>query len=56
MTPADPIARLLAGTHPDPDDGPPLAVATREVIIARTLAGAEASCLDRLDLGRRSRW
>ena len=53
MTPRDPIERLLAGTYPDPDGGPPLSVSTRKVVIAPTLAGAEAACLDGLSLGRK---
>ena len=52
LTPPDPIERLLAGTYPDPDGGPPLRVATLKVVIAPTLAGAEAACLDGLSLGR----
>jgi glycerol-1-phosphate dehydrogenase [NAD(P)+] len=53
MTPDDPIERLLAGTLADPDGGAPLAVATRRVVIARNLAGAEADCVEGLPLGRR---
>jgi len=52
LTPPDPIERLLAGTYPDPDGGPPLRVATLKVVIAPALAGAEAACLDGLSLGR----
>src|SRR5512134_2102242 len=53
MAPPDPIQRLLAGTLADPDGGAPLAVTTRKVVVARTLAGAEAACVDGLPLGRR---
>jgi glycerol-1-phosphate dehydrogenase [NAD(P)+] len=53
MTRQDPIERLLAGTYPDPDGGPPLRVTTRKVVIAPTLAGTEAACLDGLLLGRK---
>ncbi len=51
MIDQDPIARLLAGTYPDPDGGKPLTVATRKVVIAPSLAGDEASCADGLPLG-----
>jgi glycerol-1-phosphate dehydrogenase [NAD(P)+] len=51
MTDLDPIARLLAGTYPDPDGGQPLAVATKKIVIAASLAGAEESCVDGLPLG-----
>ena len=53
LTPPDPIERLLVGGYPDPDGGPPLRVSTRKVVIAPTLAGAEAECLDGLSLGRK---
>ena len=53
LTPPDPIERLLAGSYPDPDGGPPLRVSTRKVVIAATLKGAEAECLDGLPLGRK---
>lgn len=53
MTNQDPLDRLLAGSYADPDGGPPLKVATEKVVIARSLAGTEASCLDGLALGRR---
>jgi glycerol-1-phosphate dehydrogenase [NAD(P)+] len=53
LTNPDPIERLLAGTYADTDGGPPLRVATRKVVIAPTLAGAEAECLDGLSLGRK---
>jgi glycerol-1-phosphate dehydrogenase [NAD(P)+] len=46
------IERLLDGRHPDPDGGGPLHVPTRAVVIADTLAGAEADLVRRLDLGR----
>lgn len=53
MTRQDPIDRLLTGTYPDPDGGPPLRVSTRKVVIAPTLAGAEDTCLEGLELGRK---
>jgi glycerol-1-phosphate dehydrogenase [NAD(P)+] len=46
------IDRLLAGTLPDPDGGPPLQVATRSVAIAPSLDGSEADLVRALDLGR----
>lgn len=49
----DVIDRLIAGTHPDPDGGPPLRVETRAVSIAQSLAGAEADLVGALGLGRR---
>jgi len=49
----DPIARLLAGTCADPDGGPDLAVATRRVVIAPSLADDLPACLDGLPLGRK---
>jgi glycerol-1-phosphate dehydrogenase [NAD(P)+] len=36
----DIIDRLIAGTYPDPDGGPPLRVETRAVTIAKSLASA----------------
>lgn len=48
----DIIDRLIAGTCPDPDGGPPLRVATRAVAIARSLAGTEADLVRPLSLGR----
>lgn len=53
MTDRDPIDRLLDGSHLDPDGGPPLAVATRRVVVAPSLRGREAACLDGLPMGRR---
>ena len=41
MTEQDPLARLLAGTFPDPDGGPALQVATRKVVIAPSLSGEQ---------------
>jgi glycerol-1-phosphate dehydrogenase [NAD(P)+] len=49
----DVIDRLIAGTHPDPDGGPPLRVETRAVAVAKSLAGAEAELVRPLGLGRR---
>lgn len=49
----DLIARLLAGTCADPDGGPNLAVATRRVVIAPSLADDLPACLDGLPLGRK---
>ncbi|MBM3561147.1 MAG: sn-glycerol-1-phosphate dehydrogenase, partial [Alphaproteobacteria bacterium] len=53
MTAQDSIERLLAGTYPDPDGAGTLRVETRKVVIARSLAGAEAECIEDLPLGRR---
>ncbi|HUF86343.1 MAG TPA: sn-glycerol-1-phosphate dehydrogenase [Thermohalobaculum sp.] len=47
----DAIARLLAGTLPDPDGGPPLSVPVRSVVIEPSLAGHEADLVRALDLG-----
>jgi glycerol-1-phosphate dehydrogenase [NAD(P)+] len=49
----DLITRILAGSFPDPDGGPPLSVATRSVVIARSLKGMEADVVAPLGLGRR---
>lgn len=46
------INRLLAGTHPDPDGGAPLKVATRAVAVERSLGGMEADLVRPLGLGR----
>ncbi|WP_162916481.1 sn-glycerol-1-phosphate dehydrogenase [Dongia deserti] len=51
--PPDIIDRLIAGTYPDPDGGPPLRVQTRAVTLGRSLAGAEAELIRPLALGRR---
>jgi glycerol-1-phosphate dehydrogenase [NAD(P)+] len=48
----DPIDRLIGGSMPDPDGGGPLRVATRSVVIAPTLDGAEADLVAPLGLGR----
>ena len=53
MTHGSTIDALLAGTLPDPDGGPPLAVATRAVAIASSLDGDEADLVRSLALGRR---
>jgi glycerol-1-phosphate dehydrogenase [NAD(P)+] len=45
------IDRLLSGTLPDPDGGPPLQVVTRSIAIAPTLRGSEADLVRALDLG-----
>jgi len=47
------IAALLAGRYPDPDGGASLAVLTRSVVIAETLAGREAALVAALGLGPR---
>lgn len=49
---ADTLDALLRGALPDPDGGPPLAVPTRAVVIADTLANDEAELVAALDLGR----
>jgi len=48
----DIIAALLAGTLPDPDGGACLRVATRAVVIAPSLLGAEADLVAPLQLGQ----
>jgi glycerol-1-phosphate dehydrogenase [NAD(P)+] len=52
MTAADPLAELLAGRWRDPDTGAPLAVPTRSVVIADTLAGREVALVRDLGLER----
>ena len=52
MSGAD-IERLLAGHYRDPDGGEFLAVATRSVVIANSLAGMEGELVGALDIGRR---
>jgi glycerol-1-phosphate dehydrogenase [NAD(P)+] len=49
----DPLAALLAGTFEDPDGGGPVAVATRSLVIAASLKGAERDVVDALGFGRR---
>lgn len=49
----DILAEIVAGTYPDPDGGAPLRVATRSVMVARSLAGIEADLVAPLGLGRR---
>jgi glycerol-1-phosphate dehydrogenase [NAD(P)+] len=49
----DTIERLLDGTLPDPDGGPPLSVPTRHVEIADSLDGGEAELVANLGLGGR---
>ena len=46
----DIIERLIAGSYPDPDGGPPLQVDTRSVVITRSIAGSEADVLKPLGL------
>src|SRR5690349_11476998 len=50
---SDLLDRLLAGTLRDPDGSGMLRVATRKVVVAPSLAGTEADCVEGLDLGRR---
>ena len=45
------LRRLLAGTYPDPDGAGMLSVATRAVVIAETLMGAEDALVAPLGLG-----
>jgi len=47
----DDIRALIEGCWPDPDGGPPLGVATRAVVIERSLVGDEADLIARLGLG-----
>ncbi len=47
----DVLDALLAGALPDPDGGPPLAVPTRAVFVADTLAGDEVDLVRALGLG-----
>lgn len=47
----DPIDLLLQGCWPDPDDGAPLGVPTRAVMIEDTLEGTEGAAVRALDLG-----
>ena len=49
----DTVARLLRGEFADPDGGAPLAVPTRSVVIADSLAGSEADLIAGLGFGRR---
>lgn len=50
---ADPLAQLLDGTYRDPETGKPVAVATRALVIERSLAGLEAELVRALGVGRR---
>ena len=50
---AETLRRLVAGEYPDPDGGGMLAVPTRSVVIAESLAGDEADLVAALGLGRR---
>ena len=47
------LERLLAGDFADPDDGSPLEVPTRTVVIADSLAGDEVDLVAALGMGRR---
>src|SRR5918999_1771522 len=47
----DTLAKLLAGTFPDPDDGQPLDAPIRTVVIEESLEGREAELVE--GLGRR---
>ncbi|GMQ95797.1 MAG: sn-glycerol-1-phosphate dehydrogenase [Gammaproteobacteria bacterium] len=47
------IERLLGGQYVDPDGGELLAVATRSVVIANSLAGMEGELVAALGIGRR---
>lgn len=47
------IERLLAGTYIDPDSGKNVEVATRSLVIATSLAGAEGELVSSLGFGRR---
>jgi glycerol-1-phosphate dehydrogenase [NAD(P)+] len=49
----DPLAQLLAGTWIDPDTGRPAGIGIESIVIADSLAGQEAACVDALNLGRR---
>src|SRR5512146_2343699 len=49
----DALTRLLAGAFCDPDDGRPLVVPIRAVVIEDSLAGREAELVEALDLGGR---
>lgn len=46
----DIISKLIAGSFPDPDGGAPLAVETRAVVIAPSIAGDEAEMVKPLGL------
>jgi glycerol-1-phosphate dehydrogenase [NAD(P)+] len=52
MTDNEVLTRLLAGTLPDPDGNGMLTIATKKVVIAPSLTGNEAECVDGLPLGR----
>jgi glycerol-1-phosphate dehydrogenase [NAD(P)+] len=49
----DALAKLLAGTFPDPGDGQPLAAPTRTIVIQDNLEGHEAELVEALGLGKR---
>jgi glycerol-1-phosphate dehydrogenase [NAD(P)+] len=51
--PEDTLARLLAGTFPDPEDGQPLVAPIRTVVIEESLSGREAALVEGLALGKR---
>jgi glycerol-1-phosphate dehydrogenase [NAD(P)+] len=48
----DPLTALLNGTYVDPQDGVPVGVATRSLVIEDSLGGMEADLIAKLDLGR----
>lgn len=49
----DSIEQLLAGTYRDPDNGQPVQIGTRALVIQPSLAGSEAELVGALGLGRR---
>lgn len=49
----DILAQIVSGAYPDPDGGAPLQVATRSVMVARSLAGVEGELVMKLGLGHR---
>jgi glycerol-1-phosphate dehydrogenase [NAD(P)+] len=51
--PTDRLQQLLGGRYVDPETGVPAPVATRELVIAETLAGDEADLVDGLGFGRK---
>ena len=53
QTANDPLVRLLEGRYTDTENGASVAVATRSLVIADTIAGSEADLVAGLDFGRR---
>jgi glycerol-1-phosphate dehydrogenase [NAD(P)+] len=49
----DVLTAIVSGTYPDPDGGAPLQVATRSVMVAKSLAGIEGELVAPLALGGR---